>query len=47
MFNLKLLSHVSFRDPPEDQSLRDGLSDSSEELLLRGKREARIDKSLS
>ena len=47
MLNLKLLSYVSFRDPTEDQSLRDGLSDISEELLLRGKSEARIDRSLS
>ena len=42
IYNLKFASSVLFRDHTEDYSLGDSLSDSSEELLQRGKGGARI-----
>jgi len=40
--NLKVENYVLFGVPTEDLNLRDGLSDSSEELVRRGKEVARI-----
>ena len=40
--NLKVENYVLFGVPTEDLNLRDGLSDSSEELVQRDKEVARI-----